>query len=175
MADKTITGTGLSFKWQAQYNLSDFPVSQNSVLFTNKANMINCSLTTTYKKIKWFKVVVDLSGTFNWQSNQYDLNTLTHAYNIGTSLLFFPTKVVNIVAKYKNYINETGRAHYQSVSLCSIEAKYKISKKVELGLNLNNLFNYKSYRVTSYDEINRLTYQVPINGRRLLASCIYRI
>jgi len=74
----------------------------------------------------------------------------------------------------EHYRNELTAGTYKNVFLLDIKLVYKLSKRIELSANLNNIFNQRSYNYTTYSQLSSFESQRWLRGRELLFTISLR-
>ncbi len=77
-----------------------------------------------------------------------------------------------IVAEH--YRNELTDGVYKNVFLIDTKLVYKLGKRVELSADLSNVFNYRTYKYTTYAQLSSFESQRWLRGRELLISILIR-
>lgn len=92
------------------------------------------------------------------------------------------TLLINIIPHSKwewhivgeHYRNELTAGTYKNVFLIDTKIAFKLSKRIELSANLNNILNQRTYNYTTYNQISSFESQRWLRGRELLFSVSLR-
>lgn len=92
------------------------------------------------------------------------------------------TLLINIIPHSKwewhiigeHYRNELTAGTYKNVFLIDTKIAFKLSKRIELSANLNNILNQRTYNYTTYNQISSFESQRWLRGRELLFSISLR-
>ena len=70
----------------------------------------------------------------------------------------------------EHYRNELTSGTYKNVFLLDTKLVYKLGKRIELSAMLNNIFNQRSYKYTTYSQLSSFESQRWLRGRELILT-----
>lgn len=95
-------------------------------------------------------------------------------YNVA-DLHVFPIHGLDISLSWDYNLLELERGRYSSNSFLDMAAHYVATKRIELRLQVSNIFNRKSYEEASFSGLNYSYYSMPLRGREALLSLYVNI
>lgn len=175
MADKTFSGTGVTLKTELNYNINTYRISQSSVLTDNHSHVLSAKISSIYQKLDWLRLALDLTGNLYWNKNDFSNSDKLSSLITDATVYFFPNSKTDIIINYQNSTNEISQSKYKTCNLFDVTARYRMSKQMELGLKLYNLFNTKSYTTTDNSGLNVFRSSFPLRGRQILFNVMLTI
>lgn len=176
-ADKTFYSIGTSLKATLNYNRTQLPVAQNGVNTIITGNIASAALSLNWKKLSWINVNVKPTFNLSWQDRSaYSSrnNMLKTFYNVA-DIHVFPIHGLDISLSWDYNLLELERGRYSSNSFLDMAAHYVATKRIELRLQVSNIFNRKSYEEASFSGLNYSYYSMPLRGREALLSLYVNI
>ena len=74
----------------------------------------------------------------------------------------------------EHYRNELTAGEYKNIMLFDTKVVYKLSKRLELSANMNNILNQRTYNYTTYSQLSSFESQRWLRGRELLLTISLR-
>lgn len=176
-ADKTVSSAGLAVKGTLNYNRTVAPVAQNGRKINVTGNVFSAAMTLRWDKLDWITVAERPTFNLTWQ-DLYDgstgNNVLANFYN-EADLHLFPFKGLEVSVSWEYNMLEVERGRYRHNSFIDASAHYAPTKKVELGLTVNNLLDRKVYEEASFTGMNYNYFSLPLRGREIMLSVTFNI
>ena len=176
-ADKTVSSAGLAVKGTLNYNRTVAPVAQNGRKINVTGNVFSAAMTLRWDKLDWITVAERPTFNLTWQ-DLYDgstgNNVLANFYN-EADLHLFPFKGFEVSVSWEYNMLEVERGRYRHNSFIDASAHYAPTKKVELGLTVNNLLDRKVYEEASFTGMNYNYFSLPLRGREIMLSVTFNI
>ena len=171
-ADKTFYSIGTSLKATLNYNRTEMPVAQNGVKTTMTGNIVSAALSLRWNKLAWINV--DIKPTFNlsWQDrNEHSPgnNVLKTFYNVA-DIHVFPIHGLDMSLSWDYNLLEVEHGRYSNNSFLDLAVHYVVTKRIELRLQVSNIFNRKLYEDASFSGLNYSYYNMPLRGREAMLS-----
>ncbi len=168
-ADKTFTGIGFSINGTINYTRNVLPVTQNDVEQTVLSNILSPSLKLRWNKLSWLQLSNKTNFNLSWQDEYpndegHSIRSWFNEFN----LYIYPLKKISMEAECEYTATETDKDKFNRNLFVDYRMTYTPSKRIELGMTLNNVFNRKEYVEASYTGINYLYYSMPLRGREIL-------
>jgi len=174
MADKSFTSAGLSIKAGINYELTSGLLSQSAVVTQNHSHVLSARLSTTFRKVKWLRLMANVVGNIYWEKNDFYASDKLTSLATDVSVFVFPTKGLELKLKYWNLVHEISSSHYKSSNFMDGELTYKINSVWELGGSVSNLLAEKSYVITQSVGLDTYRSSLPLRGREMLLRVVYR-
>lgn len=176
-ADKTFTRIGLSLKSTVNYNCTTLPVAQNGVNTSITANVVAAALTLRWNKLRWLTLTERPTFNLTWQdpyAGSTGHNTLKSFYNVADVHLF-PFKGLDVSLQWEYNMIEVERGRYRRNSFLDASVRYAVTKRMELGLRMNNLLDRNTYEEASFTGLNYSWFSMPLRGREVMFSVGFSI
>jgi len=175
MVDKSFVDIGLSLKSEITYTQNSYLLSQDEDLVNNRSNILSASVSTSFQKLKWFRLVVDAIGSLYWERNSIQNSETLTSFKTNASLYIFPFKGLEIKIKGQSIINEISSSQYKNMTFLYADMCYKINKTWELGIKATNILDTELYEITQNSGLNRIVTSLPLRGREVLLNLLLRI
>jgi len=175
MVDKSFVDIGLSLKSEITYTQNSYLLSQDEDLVNNRSNILSASVSTSFQKLKWFRLVVDAIGSLYWERNSIQNSETLTSFKTNASLYVFPFKGLEIKIKGQSIINEISSSQYKNMTFLYADMRYKINKTWELGIKATNILDTELYEITQNSGLNSVVTSLPLRGREVLLNLLLRI
>lgn len=121
-----------------------------------------------------FSSYIGWTYSFDYSSNEMKLNgiknnTLSN-FQHSALLSVMPQKPLSFELGGEYYRNEIQKDRYKNLLMCDAKALYRISKRFELSLSVNNLLDKRSYSYISYGTISNIESVRQLRGREVMIS-----
>lgn len=173
--DKNFTRAGVVLKGGIDYSRTSYLLAQSGVLVLNRSDAMSFNFDATFQKLKWLRLYAGVTGTASRERNSMYRSDILSSFKTDASLYLFPLKGMELKMSYQNYANEIAKSEFAVCDMFDISAKYKISKAVEAGTAVTNLFNVSYYTVTQNTGIDTFSSRLPLRGREVLFTLLLRI
>ncbi len=148
-------------------------ISENSIV-NSVSTSWHAGMKINGTPLRWFS----FDYSFDFSRNRLAMNGLKNSWlsSMENTLLF------NIMPHQKwewhiigeHYRNEITSETYKNVFLIDTKLVYKLSKRIELSMNLNNILNQRTYNYTTYNQLSSFESQRWLRGRELMFSISLR-
>lgn len=112
--------------------------------------------------------------SFDYSSNKMALNGIKNSslnnFQHTAKLSVMPQKALIFELGGEYYRNEIQKDNYKNLLMCDAKALYRISKRYELSLSVNNLLDKRSYSYISYGTISSIESSRQLRGREIMIS-----
>ncbi|QZE13462.1 hypothetical protein K4L44_12840 [Halosquirtibacter laminarini] len=165
--DKTLYGTGLTFKLKGDYNNYKSLFSQNGEQFYNRSQIVTGTFTTIFKKYKWFSLDYNLVGNYMWQKYEEvvtdPLRSFTH--RVDFHLYPFKTVILSMVGDYTQ--RELSKERFSNYFFMDAELRFSPGKRWDFSFVVSNLFDQDQYKIGTESGVNYSYIQLPLRDRSM--------
>ncbi len=144
-------------------------------------NMVSENVPTLYHNTTWNlggRINGSLSNYVYWSYNikysnsqlsmnreeMQNLDRYTHSFSLNIS----PIDVLSWETEGEYYRNEVAEGNYKNLFLLDTKLTWQISKRMELMVSVNNLFNRKEYTYTTYNNLSSIESTRYLRGREFM-------
>lgn len=111
---------------------------------------------------------------FDYSSNKMKLNGIRNNtldnFQHSALISIMPQNPLSFEFGGEFYRNEIQKDDYKNLIMCDAKALYRISKRFELSLTVNNLLDKRSYSYISYGTITNVESMRQLRGREIMIS-----
>ena len=170
---KSIPALFAKFGIQGSYSFSDSEqaVGSEVIATDNRSYSLQGNLSVT--PIQWLELSYHIN--YGWSRSAYgDTRNTTTSLSHNGGVHLFPVSQLDLSASYDYVRRQLTADRYKHMSLFNASAQYKFKRAV-LRLELDNLFNQRSYAYTLFDGINTYSYDYSLCGRTALLKLTFSL
>lgn len=172
-ADKTFIDHGISLSLGGGYAREKRTVGQNGDFFENKEQDIYINAGTRYEKLKFVTLTYAFVGKISYNKNKYTKGKKAMEGYVNQLRSSFIVSPVVISFTASNTTGELLEGGFKNTTFSDLDIRWKKSKRLELFLNLSNIFDNDIYQVSQISGANKQRQWVRLRPRELIAGCSF--